>query len=306
MKYPKKLEKGATIGVIAPSSAVSSERVAGSRRALEEMGFQVRLADNLDQPKGGYLAGEADVRAAWINKMFADPKIDAIICIRGGDGSNQLVGKLDLDLVRKNPKIFVGYSDITTFHLLFNQQCDLVTFHGPMASSNMIDHFDPETRDSFFAALNADETYTYPAPNGFAPGIVRAGKAEGRLTGGNLTLICSSIGTPGEIDTAGKILFIEEIGAHIGGIDRDIYQLKNAGKLDHVAGILLGQFTNCRVDEPENYSISQMVAEATAEIGMPIMDNIQSGHEFPMITLPLGAPCTMDTADRSIRFAVER
>ena len=306
MKFPKKLEKGMTIGIIAPSSAVSSERVEGSRRVLEELGFQVKLADNLDQPKGGYLAGEATVRAEWMNRMFADPQVDAIICIRGGDGSNQLADKVDLDLVRKNPKIFVGYSDITTFHLLFNQQCGLVTFHGPMTSSNMVDHFDAETAASLFAALNADDTYTYPAPNGFEPGVVRAGNATGRLTGGNLTLICSSIGTPYEIDTDGKILFIEEIGGHIGGIDRDLYQLKNAGKLDRVAGILLGQFTNCRVDEPETYSISRMVAEATEEFGMPVMDNIQSGHSFPMMTLPLGAVCTMNTADKSVRFAVER
>lgn len=305
MKYPEKLFKGATIGLVATSSQVSSERAKASIKVLEDMGFNVKVADNLAVSKGGYMAGDEEIRADWINRMFADDEVDAIFCIRGGDGANRIIDYLDLDSVRKNKKIFMGYSDVTSLHLLFNQECDLVTFHGPMVSSNMIDHFDEESKAACFEALTADAEYIYKAPEGFEIGIARQGMAEGPLTGGNLTVMCASLGTPYEMDTKGKILFIEEIGEHIGNLDRHIYQLRNSGKLRDAAGILLGQFTRCNTDE-EDYTIVNVILEATKDLGIPVMYNIQSGHDFPMINIPMGAQCTMDTANKSIHFSVDR
>lgn len=305
MKYPEKLFKGATIGLVATSSQVSSERAKASIKVLEDMGFNVKAADNLAVSKGGYMAGDEEIRADWINRMFADDEVDAIFCIRGGDGANRIIDYLDLDTVRKNKKIFMGYSDVTSLHLLFNQECDLVTFHGPMVSSNMIDHFDEESKAACFEALTAETEYIYNAPEGFDIGIARQGTATGALTGGNLTVMCASLGTPYEMDTKGKILFIEEIGEHIGNLDRHIYQLRNSGKLRDAAGILLGQFTRCNTDE-EDYTIVNVILEATKGLSIPVMYNIQSGHDFPMINIPMGAQCIMDTADKSIRFSVER
>ena len=167
MKYPKKLEKGATIGMIATSSDTETSRVRACVKFLEEMGYKVKAADNLDSNYGGYMAGTGEIRGQWVNRMFADPEVDAIFCIRGGDGSSRIMEYLDYDLIRKNPKIFLGYSDVTNLHLGLNQNCGLVTFHGPMVSSNMVDSFDEETRASLFEALNADETFAFRNPEGF-------------------------------------------------------------------------------------------------------------------------------------------
>lgn len=301
MKYPEKLKKGATVGIVAPSSPVPEERAALCVETVESFGYRVKAADNLASSKGGYMAGDERIRGQWLNRMFEDPEVDAIFCLRGGDGANRVIDYLDLEVIRKNPKIFVGYSDVTSLHLLFNQQCELITFHGPMVSSNMVDHFDPESKDAFFEAIAAEGNYSYKAPKGKEIGVARAGRAKGRLTGGNLTVVCASVGTSYEIDTEGKILFIEEIGEHIGNLDRHIYQLHNAGKLRNAAGIVLGQFTRCEQDEPD-YSIVNVLMEATEGTDIPIMYNIQSGHDFPMINLPMGAVCTMDSADKSIIF----
>ena len=159
MRYPKKLEKGATIGIICPSSPISAEREVQCVSVLQEMGFKVKKADNLTKNYAGYMAGTGEERAAWINKMFADKEVDAVFCVRGGDGGSRVIRHLDLDIIRSNPKIFVGYSDVTCLHMLFNQKCDLVTFHGPMVSSNMVDAFDDDTKNAFFDALTAEDTY---------------------------------------------------------------------------------------------------------------------------------------------------
>ena len=301
MIYPDKISAGAVIGLVSPSSAVSRETLETCVKSIKRMGFTVRLSDNICDDVGGYMAGDEKTRAQWINDMFADPEVDAILCVRGGDGGNRVVPYIDLDIVRNNPKIFVGYSDITSFHLLFNQECDLITFHGPMAASNIMSSFDPETKLAFFSCLNAEDTYRYIPPKGFDIKTVRAGKASGQLTGGNLTVLCASIGTPYQIDTDGKILFIEEIDTHIGNMDRFVFQLKNAGLLDKVKGILLGQFTECR-NEKEDYDITQVILDATEGLDIPIMSSIQSGHGSPMITLPMGAVCEMNTENSSILF----
>ena len=301
MIYPKKINAGAVIGLVSPSSAISEERLHACYKVLKSMGFSVKLSDNICADKGGYMAGDERVRAAWINRMFADPEVDAIFCVRGGDGGNRVIPYLDLDVIRSNPKIFVGYSDITSFHLLFNQQCDLITFHGPMVSSNLVDHCDPETKLALFSCLNADDTYAYVPPAGFDIKTLRPGVAEGPITGGNLTVICTSIGTPYEVDTKGKILFLEDLDAHIGNLDRMVYQLKNAGLIDQAKGIIIGQFTDCRNDR-EDYDINQVVLDATEGLDIPVMSNIQSGHGFPMITSPMGATCRMDTYASNILF----
>lgn len=152
MIFPKKLVSGNTIGIVSPSSPVPAERAAQAQKALEALGFKVKLAENCSLSKGGYMAGDETLRGQILNDMFADTSIDAIICMRGGDGANRILNKIDLNIVRENPKIFIGYSDITFLHLLFNQACDLVTFHGPMVSSNIIDNFDEETKASFFCS----------------------------------------------------------------------------------------------------------------------------------------------------------
>lgn len=313
MKFPKKLEKGACIGLVACSSFISEERLAACITFLKEKGYQLKVADNITANKAGYMAGEETVRAQWLNRMFADPDVDAIFCVRGGDGSNRMISGVDLDVVRANPKIFVGYSDTTTMLNLFASQCGLVTFHGPMVSSNMVDAYDDDTRIAFEEALTAEEEYWYHEPEAHPLVIAQegCGKVSAPLAGGNLELIGTSIGTPYEVDTDGKILFIEEVHGHIGNLDRTVFQLRDAGKFDKVKGVLLGQFTDMEIDETD-YGPERVIMDAIRSSGrpdadqVPVITNIQSGHGRPMITLPIGAMCEMDTRNRTIRFQVER
>lgn len=306
MKYPSKLKKGDTIGIICPSSAIETERIKECFQAMENLGYKVKAADNLDVNYGGYMAGSGKVRGEWINKMFVDPQVKAIFCVRGGDGGSRAMEYVDFNLIRNNPKIFVGYSDVTSLHLGITQNCDLVTFHGPMVSSNIVDDFDDETRESLYASINADEDYRLRNPEGLDVKVLKEGKATGRLTGGNLSLLSASIGTPYEVDTKGKILFIEEVCEPMSKIEKWTYHLRNAGKLKDCSGIILGQFTKITNDECPAYDVNACLVDIFDGLDIPVMYNIQSGHGWPMMTLPMGALCTMDTESKTISFKVER
>ena len=306
MRYPKKLKKGATVGLVCPSSPIKEERVRQCVDAVEKMGYKVKLADNLTSNVGGFMAGEGKVRGQWINRMFADPEVDAIFCIRGGDGGTRTYEFIDLDIVRANPKIFVGYSDITTMHLLFNQEADLVTFHGPMVSSNMVDGFDEETKQAFFDAINGDDVYEFRNPAGIPIEVMKEGKAAAPVVGGNLSLLSAAMGTPYEMDTRGKILFIEEVDEPVTKIEKWAYQLRNAGKFHECAGILLGQFTNITNSSMPSFTELECFRDALEGIDVPVMYNIQSGHGEKIITIPFGALCKMDTSDRTLRFEIAR
>ena len=305
MVYPDKIKEGATIGLVSTSSPITAEREKQCVKAIEGMGFKVKKAPNITASKGGYMAGEESLRGEILNSMFADKEVDAIFCIRGGDGANRIIDYLDLDVIRDNRKPFVGYSDVSSLHLLFNQKCDMVTFHGPMVSSNIVDNFTPEVKEAFFAAINADAEYIYKAPAGHELKVAREGKAEGVMTGGNLTVICASLGTPYDMDTDGKILFIEEVGEHVGNLDRHVYQLRNAGKFDNIKGIVLGQFTDCREDVP-GYDMTRIILDAIGDKDIPVIYNIQSGHDNPMINIPLGAVTCIDTSKKELRFMTGR
>lgn len=305
-KYPDKLKPGDTIGIVATSSFTSAERVAQCIDKMKQLGYKVKTASNLDVNYGGFMAGDGKLRARELNSMFADPEVDAIFCMRGGDGSSRIMEYLDYEMIKANPKIFVGYSDVTNLHLAFTQKCGFVTFHGPMVSSNIVDDFDDETRDSLFGALNADNSWEFKNPSGFEIKTMKAGKATGKLIGGNLSLLSASVGTPYEVETEGNILFIEEVCEPMSKIEKWVYHLKNAGILEKCAGIILGQFTDVVNSSCPEFDEIRCISDILDEIDIPVMYNVQSGHEKPMMTLPMGAVCTMDTENGSIIFKVER
>lgn len=306
MIYPKKLEKGATAGIICPSSPISEERENECVKVLENMGFKVKKADNLTKNYGGYMAGTGKERADWINKMFADKEVDAIFCVRGGDGGSRTIEHLDFDLIKKNPKIFVGYSDVTCLHMLFNQKCDLVTFHGPMVSSNMVKSFDEDTKKAFFEALTAEDTYEFQNPAEEPLKALKGGKATGPVIGGNLSLLSAAVGTPAEMDAEGKILFIEEVEEPLTKIEKWTYQLKLAGAFDKCKGVLLGQFTEVTNKNMPEYGVIELYKDLLAEYDIPVMYNLQSGHGDKIITIPFGAECVMDADNKTLTFKVER
>lgn len=297
MQKAKKLKFGDTIGLIAPSGAVRTE--GAIQRAAEEtirMGFRVKLGASAGQ-KYGYLSGIDDIRANDINTMFADDEVDAIVCLRGGYGAMRILDKLDYDLIAQHPKIFVGFSDITALHIAFQNKCSLVTFHGPMAAANWASKpLDDFSRNSMYRALmNTDPVGELINPPEYPRETVNPGQAEGLLTGGNLMLMASSLGTPWEIDTKNRILFIEEVGERTYCVDRMLTQLRLAGKFDDCAGIVFGNFTDCPIEYPEyGLSLDEIIRDVVSPCGKPVFTGLRCGHCSPNLTLPFGVKCSLD------------
>lgn len=304
MIFPEKLKKGDTIGIIAPSSPVTKEEADSCKALVENMGYKVKMASCVYRSMHGYSAGSGEERAKDINEMFACKELKAIWCIRGGDTSSHLMDKIDFELIRENPKIFVGYSDVTNLHVNINQRCKLITFHGPMVKSDMLWHFDDFTKESFEKVLNMDKELTLDNPEEEDFKVMVEGEAGGIIVGGNLSLLTSMIGTPYEIDTRGKILFIEEVDEPVRKLDRMMYQLKYSKKLDMAEGIIFGDFTNCINGGDKSYDAIEMLKDLLVDYKKPVMYNIKSGHCHPMSTIPLGAKCTMDTKSKTIKFSL--
>lgn len=302
MIFPEKLQKGDIIGLIAPSSPITKEEAFLCEKFIKDRGYQVKLGNCIYRSIHGYCAGTGEERAKEINKMFQDKEIKAIFCTRGGYSSCHMMDKIDYEMIRKNPKIFVGYSDVTNLNVVFNQRCDLVTFHGPMVKSNLIYRQEDFTKKSFQEAIYMEKELLLKNPPGEELKVLIGGIAEGMIVGGNLSLLTSMIGTPYEVNTRGKILFIEEVEEKIHHIDRMMYQLKYAKKLEQAEGILFGDFTNCENFYDKNYKVIDLLKDVLKGYKKPVMYNIRSGHCFPMVTIPLGSKCIVNTNDKEIKF----
>ena len=306
MNYGKKLKFGNTIGLIAPSGAMRTEgAIERAVTETERMGFKVKLGESAGK-KYGYLSGTDDVRAPDINAMFADNEVDAIFCIRGGYGAMRILDKLDYDLIAKHPKIFVGFSDITALHIALLNRCGLATFHAPMPvgwSNGPLDEF---SRESMYKALmHAEPVGELINPPEYPKQTVNPGQAEGLLVGGNLMLMASSLGTPWEIDTKGRIVFIEEVGERTYCVDRMLTQLRLAGKFDDCAGVVFGDFADCPIEYPEyGLSLEEIIRDVAAPCGKPIFTGLRCGHCTPKLTLPFGVKCRMD-ADKCTLTVLE-
>lgn len=295
MIKPKALKLGDMVGIIAPSSPTSHENVKSAEKKLIEMGFKVKSGKS-PYERYGYLSGTDSTRANDINEMFKDEEIKAIICVRGGYGTPRILDLLDYDAIKSNPKIFVGYSDITALHIAFTQKSNLVTYHGPMLSSDMIKDFSEFSKDNLFKVIMDPEPLgEISNPVGEEIVTINGGIAEGTIIGGNLSLIVATIGTPYEIDVKGKLLFIEEIGEEPYKIDRMLNQLRLSGKLEDASGIILGDFNNCESGKhDENLTLSQVIDDHIRPLKKPTIYNLQGGHCDPMVTLPLGVMARLD------------
>ncbi len=297
MIKPKKLQFGDTIGVIGPSGACrEADAVEQGAAFAQSLGFKVKLGESATA-KYGYLSGTDEVRARDVNAMFADPEVDAILCTRGGYGTMRMLDRLNYDLIRANPKVFVGFSDVTALHIAFARRCGFVTFHGPMLTRWPAELTNDFVRESFFSAVMNDAPMgdLLNAAGYGARRTVNPGCAEGELVGGNLSLIAGTIGTPYEIDTKDKILFIEEVGERTYCVDRMLTHLRLAGKFDDCAGIVFGDFSDCPVEYPEfGLTLEEVIRDCAAPCGKPIFSGLQAGHVTPKITLPLGARVRLD------------
>ncbi|KOY80696.1 LD-carboxypeptidase [Lysinibacillus macroides] len=296
MIRPRPLKKGDTVGLISVSGAVPPEKVQPAIASIERLGLKV-VAGETCYAHQGYFAGTATLRAADVHRMFRDPTINGIFCMRGGYGATKILPQLDFDMIRAHPKVFAGYSDVTALHIAFNQLCGFITYHTPMPSTEFIkQEMDAYTWQSFKQHMMTEEAIHLENPVSQPMTTLVAGCATGQLVGGNLTLVAASLGTPYDIDTKGKILFLEDIDENSQRIDRMFTQLKLAGKFDEAAGILLGAWTNCG----EHSVLQTIFREMLVSLNKPIIADIACGHCLPTMSLPLGATIVMDADHRRI------
>lgn len=294
MIKPERLCIGDTVGLISPAGPVKEELLYKGIHTLEDMGLGVRLGKHVGDKKC-YLAGSDEDRVEDLNKMFSDPEVKGIFCVRGGYGSTRILHMIDYDLIMENPKIFVGYSDITALHLAIERSTGLVTFHGPMAAE-MTEDFPLYNKrylqEILFDACSSKEIKNPPGESAIESLFL--GNVQGSIKGGNLSLLCSTIGTEYEIDTKGCIFFVEEIGEPPHKIDRMLNHLKMAGKFKDAAAIVFGQWTNCRDDRHPKYSVYSIMKEIAGEEKKPCLANLMIGHGKYNITIPLGCKAVIE------------
>jgi muramoyltetrapeptide carboxypeptidase len=300
---PKALRQGDTVGLITPATYVSDpDRLALAERTIRYFGLRPRFGKYVGK-RLGYLGGTDEERLADFHDMFRDPEVKAVFAIRGGFGSAHLLDRLDYGLLRRNPKIFLGYSDITAMHLAIQRHAGLVTFHGPIVLAEFTDYTQTWFRRALFdtAPLGA---LTNPADtNTLRPAhmlrTVRPGKARGRLIGGNLSLVSATMGTPYEIETRGRILFLEDTEEEPYHIDSMLTQLRLAGKLQAAAGIVFGECRDCRPREfqpsyESTLSLGEVLDEILGKLDVPVLSGLAIGHTGDQLTLPLGVMASLD------------
>lgn len=291
---PPSLKKGDTIGLVAPAGPVlkEDEFIAGVK-LLSEMGFQVKFDKDLLKRSSGYLAGPDERRAGEFHDLWRDPEVKGVLAVRGGYGSLRMLPCLDMDLIRQHPKFFVGFSDISVLLTAILKNTGLVTFHGPMLTT--LPKSDKHSVDAFFNTLTGRPSDTIK-PDGLE--ILVSGNSQGKLLGGNLTNLAHLVATPYEIVWQNAILFLEDVGEDPYRIDRMLTHLKEAGRLQHLAGLILGNFKNCGAVE----QIWQRAIELLSDREIPIWANFPTGHGKDNHILPLGIQVEMDSQAGRLLF----
>jgi len=311
MIFPEPLKKGDNVFLFCPSSPIIPEEdIKKCKKVIIDLGFNPVIGKSLYENYGGYMAGKAEIRIKDLHEAFSRKDIKGIFCVKGGYSASQLLDKIDYELIRNNPKVFVGYSDVTNLHIAFNQKCNLGTYHGPMVKSNMINDFNDYTKSSFFKALEKQE-WKYEESENMPLSILTKGNASsdivsGVLTGGNLAIIVTTLGTKYEINTKDKILFLEDVDEETGSLNRMLTHLKYADKLDDCKAVFFGNFAACKntyTKENQHYDLMELLKDFFANYNKPVIYGMESGHKKPyMFTLPLGAECSINLRNREISF----
>ncbi len=308
---PRALRPGDLVGVIAPATSVPDpDRLALVEPTLKYFGLRAKMGRYVAQGSG-HVSRAVNERLDDLHAMFRDPEVKAVFCIRGGYGSMQLLDRIDYDLIRRNPKVFLGYSDITAMHLAINRHAGLVTFHGPIVLSSFTDYTQQSFRRALFDTKPAGKLTNPAESNALRPEhplrTIRGGTATGRLVGGNLSLVAALMGTPYEIETRGRILFLEDVGEEPYRIDRMLTQLRLAGKLDGAAGIVFGECSECG---PNDYkpsfawdsTLGEVLDNILGPARVPVFTGLTIGHTSDQLTLPLGVTATLDADAKTLEL----
>ena len=293
MIKPSALKPNATIGIVSPSSWLNEPDLKTAVSVFENKGYKLFLGESVFLKEFTY-AGTPQERADDINNMFANPDIDAIICTRGGYGANRVLPLLDYDLIKANPKIFVGFSDITAFLTSITQKTGLVTFHGPMLSSfkKGVLEFNFDLLEN---VLFGNESVALHPPSKLPMRILNSSKAEGPLWGGNMCLLINRLGTPDQLDTDGTILFIEDIDEYLYAFDRMLVHMKKAGMFENIKGLIIGELVDMKdYDDPFGKSTDEIVMDVCGNLDIPIISNFPCGHGIYQATLPISIPVQLD------------
>lgn len=308
---PKKLQKGNKISIVAPGSAVNSpDDIQYAISVLKFHGLEYEIAPSLQNSKG-YKTKSAQQRADDINNAF-DSDSHGIICIRGGYGSAGILDYLDYQVIKNNPKIFCGFSDITALHLAITQQCNLVTFHSPVLMSDFNEFTSNHFSNMIFANNEYPNTLSNPdnlkgVRREFPTRRIVGGKSKGMLTGGNLSLISSLMGTKYEIDTKDKIVFLEEVGEAPYRIDRMLTQLKMAGKFDDAKGVIFGKCDDCSTGSTAStwdLSLGEILDNILGDLSIPVFYGLMFGHTSHQLTIPYGIMSEIDS-DKGVLHILE-
>jgi muramoyltetrapeptide carboxypeptidase len=279
------------------------------KKRLEKAGYKVLLPDGLGGRKSGYLGGTDEERAAELNALIRDPKVRGIFPVRGGYGLTRILDRIDYAALRKNPKVITGYSDLTALHLAVARWARVVTFHSPMPMRDLSQEDRPEfafAAASFRRAVFAGEYskgqkgYTVLTPAGSGPRKLVGGKARGRLLGGNLTLICSTLGTPYALQPEGVILFVEDVNEAPYRVDRMLSQLRLAGVLKAVSGVVVGSFSGKGPGEAKE--LDRVLREYFGALKVPVLMNFPVGHTPLNATLPEGGLVELDADNAVLRL----
>jgi len=300
----QRLRTGDLIGLVTPASPMAdSSRIELGVRYLESLGYRTLPGRSIGATCG-YLAGSDTERAADLHSMFSNREVKAIMCIRGGYGSPRLLGLLDYRLIARNPKIFVGYSDITALHLALWKKVHLVTFHGPMVGVDLAGPLDAYSETMFWSVLTSRKRLGRISLPPEGPSVLKAGRATGRMLGGNLALITALTGTPYLPDFSDALLYIEDISEEPYRVDRMLTQLHHARILSRSKAILAGGFTDCVPHDPSvpSQSVDEILREIADKSGKPFLANLPFGHQSPKMTLPVGLRARVDAGAKQIEF----
>ncbi len=299
------LTLGARLAVVSLASGANPERVQRGVEALQRLGYEPRTFPTALAKLPPYFAGTPAERLTDLHRAFADPAIDGIICTRGGYGSNYLLDGIDLDLIRRHPKPFIGYSDYTAIQTWMLDQAGMPAFHGPMVAADFAAAFDKESGvdlPSFQAAL-AGESYVLGAVEGLRP--LRAGKARGILYGGCLSLLTQSLGTRFAPQTEGKLLFLEDVGAKPYQLDRMLRHLMLAGKLEGVTGIIFGEMLDCSSPNAAPLLLEDAIMGVLDRFRGPVAIGLRSGHvSRGNVTLPFGIEAEFEVSPEDTRLRI--
>ncbi len=304
-----KLKPGAKIKLIAPGFAIDEHKLEISIEGITQMGFEV-IYDSSIMNHHGYFSNEDEFRASEINKAFANPNIDAIICARGGYGTTRILDQLDYDLIAAHPKPLVGFSDITALLNAIHKKTGLIGFHGPVGSS-LNNSYSRNTLNDILRSKKSSHTIQSPLSkpedqldnSEYDRYTIVPGTAQGKAVGGSLTLISALMGTPYEIDFTDTVVFIEDVGEKPYRIDRMLTQLRSSKTFKKAAGIVFGVCIGCEVqDVSRGFKLKEVIVDRIQDLGIPSLYGMSFGHIPENFTIPIGAQVSFDTQTRTIQI----